>query len=272
MVSGAPLSISRALSASLFGLAGGSEEARHVDPAAALREATERNAREEREAAARAEADAQAAASVQTEAQAAAAAQAKAATKAQAEADAKATVNPAGSGIPEAANLELPEPPVVEDRAPTGAAGADQTALEREVTDPVVPEAEVAQRAPGAGERGGDHPEGPEVPPANTGLVTSQAMTRARPCARARRERPQRLVETGPASLQGAGIEATSSAPPGWASGASIAVLNLAVQDVLDKFATHSATLLKARSEMVAMQTSVRDYHNLRASAFNSQN
>jgi hypothetical protein len=30
------------------------------------------------------------------------------------------------------------------------------------------------------------------------------------------------------------------------------------VKDVLDKFTAHGATLLKERSEMVAMQTSVR--------------
>ena len=91
----------------------------------------------------------------------------------QAEGEAKAAENPTGSGIPEAANLEQPEPPVVEDRAPTKAAGSDQTALEREVTDPVIPEAEVVQRAPGAGERGGGHPEGPELPPASAGLAMS---------------------------------------------------------------------------------------------------
>ena len=67
-----------------------------------------------------------------------------------------------------------------------------------------------------------------------------------------------RPVEIGAASSQGADTEATSSAPPGWTPGAGPAALNLAVQDVLDKFNTHSATLLKARNEMVAMQTSVR--------------
>ena len=55
-----------------------------------------------------------------------------------------------------------------------------------------------------------------------------------------------------------ADTEATSSALPGWTPGAGPATLNLAVQDVLDKFSAHGATLLKARSEMVAMQTSAR--------------
>nr|XP_020156367.1 M protein, serotype 24-like [Aegilops tauschii subsp. strangulata] len=45
----APLSLSRALSGSVIGAAGGSAEPRHVDPFADLQEATERNAQEARE-------------------------------------------------------------------------------------------------------------------------------------------------------------------------------------------------------------------------------
>jgi hypothetical protein len=132
-----------------------------MDPAAALREATERNAREareEREAAARLEAEAAAAA--QAEADAAAKAQADAVAKAQAEADAKAAEDLARSVVPEVTDSHRSEPPVVEDRASTGPAGAGQAAPERERADPVVPEAEVVLQAPGAGERGGGRPEG----------------------------------------------------------------------------------------------------------------
>lgn len=51
------------------------------------------------------------------------AAQVEAANNARAEAN--AAENPAGSGILVASNLEQPELPVVEERALTGAAGAD---------------------------------------------------------------------------------------------------------------------------------------------------
>nr|XP_020196410.1 tol-Pal system protein TolA-like [Aegilops tauschii subsp. strangulata] len=186
----------------------------------------ERNAREaqeEREAAAREEADTQATASVQTGAQAAAMARAEAATKAQAEANAKAAEDPTGSGIPEAASLEQPEPLVVEAQAPPGAVGAYQMASEREVTDSIVLEAEVTQHASGAGEQSGGCLEGPEMPLASAGLVTSQAMT-ARSLLRphqARAASEPRPVETGAASPLGADTGATSSAPPGWTSGAS---------------------------------------------------
>ena len=54
-----------------------------------------------------------------------------------------------------------------------------------------------------------------------------------------------------------ADTEATSSAPPGWTPGAGSAVLNLAVQDVLNKFKTHSATRLQARNEMAVMQMTI---------------
>lgn len=79
----------------VFGSAGGPEDARRVDPAAALQETMERNARkawEEWDAAARKEVEAASAA--QVEAEAVTKAQADAAAKAQAEADAKAMGGP----------------------------------------------------------------------------------------------------------------------------------------------------------------------------------
>ena len=118
MLHRAPLSLSRALSASMFGGAEGSENVHRVDSAAALREATERNAREAQVGAvAWAEADAQAAVSTLAKALAVLSAQAKATTKEQAKADAKAVEDPAGGRIPEAGNLEWTEPRVVETHA-----------------------------------------------------------------------------------------------------------------------------------------------------------
>jgi hypothetical protein len=112
--------VSRAPSASVIGEAGGSEDACRVDPAAALREATERNAREareEREAAARLEAAAAAAA--RAEAEAAAKAREEGAAKAQAEADVKAAEDLARSVVPESTDPQQSGPPTVEDLVPT---------------------------------------------------------------------------------------------------------------------------------------------------------
>nr|XP_020165235.1 uncharacterized protein LOC109750694 [Aegilops tauschii subsp. strangulata] len=86
MVSAAPVSLERSTSASVVRMAQGSTNTRRIDPAADLREALERNAREvweEKEAAAKeAEADKAAAAKVaQADADAAAQAQADATTK-----------------------------------------------------------------------------------------------------------------------------------------------------------------------------------------------
>jgi hypothetical protein len=150
-----------------------------VDPAADLRRATERNAREaQEEAVVRAEADALAAASAQAKARAteAARAQAEAAAKEQAEADAKATEDPADGGIPEATFPEQLEPPVAKNSAPIGAAGAGQAAPERMVADAAALEAEATRRGPGVGEQGNDRPGGPEVPPASARMETSQAL------------------------------------------------------------------------------------------------
>nr|XP_020190184.1 general transcriptional corepressor CYC8-like [Aegilops tauschii subsp. strangulata] len=269
------LSLSRALSASVIGAAGGPEDACRVDPAAALREATERNAREaqqERDAAAQAEAEA--ADEARAEADAAAKAQADATAKEQADAAAKVREEEASRDrAPEATDPQQTEPPVEEGQALTRGAGADQTALERGGADPVILEAEVPSRALTTSERG-SWPEVPEVPPSSAELVVGRVVTTRVPA----RQRPARAVSTlrpmevGVASSSVPDTKATSTAPPDWASGAGSGVLNMAVKGILEQFNAHGATLLKSRSELLAMQTAVQDYHNLRAAAYNSQN
>ena len=132
----APLSLSRAPSASVIGAAGGPEDTRRMDPVAALREATEKNvqeAQQELDAAARAEAEA--ADATQVEANGAAKAREEEAARDRAQ---KATG-------PQQIKL-----PVVEGQALTGGAGAEQTALERGGADPVIPERKVPLHAPTA--------------------------------------------------------------------------------------------------------------------------
>ena len=144
---------------------------------------------------------------------------------------------------------------MVEAQGPTREAGANQSAPEREVVDFAVPEAEmtrrvpeaeVTQRARDAGERGDGHPKGSEVPLTGTGLATSHAMTVRIPLRprQARVAFEMRPVETRPASSQEADAGATSSAPPGCMLLTGTAALNLAMQDVMDKFSADGAALL----------------------------
>nr|XP_020152519.1 uncharacterized protein LOC109737802 [Aegilops tauschii subsp. strangulata] len=118
-------------------------------------------------------------------------------------------------------------------------------------------DAKAAEDPTGGGIPGAANLEQPEVP-----VVEAQAPTRA---VGADQTAPER--EAADSTIPTAAV--TQHVP---GAGAGTVALNLTVQDVLDKFATHDATLLKARSEMAVMQTSVQDYHNLRAAAFNSQN
>jgi hypothetical protein len=65
-------------------------------------------------------------------------------------------------------------------------------------------------------------------------------------------------MEVGAASSSAPDAEATSAAPPDWTSGAGSGVLKVEVQDVLDLFKAHGATLLQAGKELTAMQATVR--------------
>nr|XP_020151478.1 uncharacterized abhydrolase domain-containing protein DDB_G0269086-like [Aegilops tauschii subsp. strangulata] len=113
MVFAALLSLSWAPSASVFGVAGSPKVLRHVDPVAALREATEKNtleAQQERDTEARA--DAEVAEAARAKADAAAKAQADAAAKEQADVAAKAQEEEASRGrAPEATGPQHAEPP-----------------------------------------------------------------------------------------------------------------------------------------------------------------
>ena len=92
--------------------------------------------------------------------------------------------------------------PAPEIPAPTGGAGADQTALERVRANPVVLEMEVPPLVPTPSEQG-SRPEVSEVPPSSAELVVSWAMmTRASAHMRpARAASALRLASVEAASL-----------------------------------------------------------------------
>nr|XP_020188432.1 uncharacterized protein LOC109774127 [Aegilops tauschii subsp. strangulata] len=268
MVSAAPLSLSRAPSALVIGAAGGPEDARRMDPAAALREVTERNAREVelvRDAAARLEAEAADAA--RAKANAAAKAQADAAAKEQSDATAKAQEEDAArdkaskaTGMQQRSRqwwrarrrLEEPRPT----RRPWRVEGPTPSSWRRKCFR--------VRRMLARG----NWPEVPEVPPSSGELVLNRVPVRQCP---ARAVSAPRLTAVGTASSSAPNTEAASAALLDWESGTSSGTLNGAVKGILERFNAHSATLLKSREELRGMQAAVRDYHNSRVAAYNAQ-
>nr|XP_040245352.1 uncharacterized protein LOC120964620 [Aegilops tauschii subsp. strangulata] len=142
VVHAAPLSLQRSTSASIIGGPEGSANTRCMDPRAELQSAMERNAREAREEQERADkAKVDAARAAQEEADVAARALADASAKAQAEKAAKAQAEKAiGVQAGAATHGQAPlliaplrsMPPATEVLAPTGGAGIDKPAMERE--------------------------------------------------------------------------------------------------------------------------------------------
>ncbi|XP_073362914.1 uncharacterized protein [Aegilops tauschii subsp. strangulata] len=62
-----------------------------------------------------------------------------------------------------------------------------------------------------------------------------------------------------------------ASATSGWTPGRGTAVVNIAAQDVRTRLQNQAATLRQFTDEFLATRAAIRDYHNLRAAAFNSQ-
>lgn len=144
-----------------------------------------------------------------------------------------------------------------------GIAKANQSTPMQVVVDDAIPEAEEAQHTPGAdGQEGGEPTqlEASEAPQTGVGKVASRAMvTHASSCLRMGRATSEPIPgDTAASSSQGTNGGATSAAPPGWAAGVGSVALNLAVQDVLDKFPAHNITLQRAREDLLEMRASVQ--------------
>ena len=97
--------------------------------------------------------------------------------KEQEDAAAKVQEEDASRGrAPKATGPQHAEPPVLEDQAPTGGAGADQPTLERGEADPVVSKTEVPPRAPIISMQGSRR-EAPLMPPSGGELVVGPIPT-----------------------------------------------------------------------------------------------
>nr|XP_020190828.1 tol-Pal system protein TolA-like [Aegilops tauschii subsp. strangulata] len=259
-----------------------SANTRRIDPLADLWEATEKNAREAREEKERVEqAKAGAAMAAQEEADAAAKAQADAAAKAReeeatkAQADGAAEAQAGGAAGSQAPQLVIPlrsMPPAPGISVPTGAAGNDQPFMEREGGEAVVPRAEVPQPTPAA-ETQGSRPNAPSAPQVGGGLVvgvTPVARTPARRRAAKATSAP-RPQEIGASSSSAPEAEATSAVPQEWTTGGGTSVLNKAAHEVHSLLQAQGDALNDYMEKFLASRAAVRDYHNVRAAAYNSQ-
>nr|XP_020160617.1 uncharacterized protein LOC109745887 [Aegilops tauschii subsp. strangulata] len=265
MVSAAPLSLEKPAAASVIGSAETSTTTQRIDPTADLREAQERNmreAREEQEAARRekAEADKAEAAALKKLAEAEADFAAKKLAEEAARRQAPLFVIPLNS---------VPPPP--EFTAPTGGAGDEQPVMEREGGDVVMPEADVPPPPLSQGAQE-NRQAGPLVQPAGGEMATGPTPEAHTPSRRrgAKTTSVPRSLEAGAASLSVPDAEETSAAPTEWVRGGGTGALNRAVLDVQAKLRAEAIALQQCNRAFMDSRAAIRDYHNLRATTFNS--
>lgn len=111
------------------------------------------------------------------------------------------------------------------------------------------------------------------MPPAETVVATVLVPAVRIPMRRylekaASAPRPQ---ATGALSSSALDIEATSAAPAGWVRGGRTGALNEASLDVQAKLRVEAVALKRCNEAYLESRTAIRDYHNLRATAYNSK-
>nr|XP_020182865.1 actin cytoskeleton-regulatory complex protein PAN1-like [Aegilops tauschii subsp. strangulata] len=262
----APLSLKKSAAASIVGSAETSTTTRRIDPAANLREATERNAweaREEQEAARleKAKAERAEAAALKKLAEAEEAAAAKKQAEEAARRQSAIFVTPLSSA-----------PPPPEFVARTGGAGGEHPIIERDGGDVAMPDA-TAPQPPPSEEARDKQPADPPAPPAGDEMATGptpevRTPTHRRLAKAASAPRPQ---ETTAASSSIPDAEATSVAPTGWVQGGGTSPLNTAILNVQAKLQAEADALKRCNNAFLESRAAVRDYHNLRATVFNSK-
>nr|XP_020148351.2 translation initiation factor IF-2-like [Aegilops tauschii subsp. strangulata] len=206
---------------------GGLHQQCRIDPAADLREAQERNAREVRKvkeaAAKKAEADKAAAAKAAQE-------DADSAAKKRAE-------DAARQQIPQLITPLCSAPPAPEFSAPAGGAGDKKSIGEREGGDVVLPELEVPPRPPTADAQS-SQPAAPLVTPVGGELVMGSGPTSRTPVRRRveKAASAPRPMEVRSASSSAPEADSTSVAPTEWVHGGGTSALIKAAQDVQANF------------------------------------
>ena len=226
---------------------------RRIDPAADLREATERNAREAREEqeAARlekAEAEKAEAAALKKLAEAEAADAAKKQAEEAARRQSAVFVTPLNSA-----------PPPPEFVAQTGEAGGEHPVMERDSGDVAMPDV-IVPPPPPSGNAQGEQPADPPVPPTGNEVVTGptpevRTLTRRRLAKAASAPRP---LETGAASSSIPDTEATSAAPTGWVRGGGTGPLDKAILDVQAKLRAEADAIKHCNKTFLESREAIR--------------
>ena len=238
-----------------MGSAESSANTRRADPAADLREATERNAREKREEEAerleKAEAD-RAAASAQKKLE-----DAKAALAARWRAE-EAARRRSAMLVPPLSSA----PPPPEFTGQTGEAGTEKPVVEKEsseasMSDTLVPP---PPPPPPSGRPHGKQPAGPSELPVTDEAEARLLLQVASPvrCRLERATSAPRPRETGAASSATLDVEATSTTPTGWLHGGGTEPLNQALLDVQAKLRAEGDALQTCTRAHLAARTTVR--------------
>ena len=226
---------------------------RRIDPAADLREATKRNAREARE-------EQEAARLEKAEAEKAEAASLKKLAEAEAADAAKKQAEEAArrqSAVFVTALNSAPPPP--EFVAQTGEAGDEHPIMERDGSDVAMPDV-IVPPPPPSGSVQGEQPADPPVPPTENEVATCLTLEVGTPTRRrlAKAASAPRPLETGVASSSIPDTEATSAAPTGWVRVGGTGPLNKAMLDVQAKLRAEADAIKNCNKAYLASREAIR--------------
>nr|XP_020159864.1 uncharacterized protein LOC109745140 [Aegilops tauschii subsp. strangulata] len=142
--------------------------------------------------------------------------------------------------------------------------------MERDSGDVPMPDV-VVPRPPPSEEARDKQPADPPAPPARDEMATDPTPDVRTPTHRrlAKAASAPRPLEAGVASSSIPDTEATSAAPTGWVRGGGTGPLNKAILDVQAKIRAEADAIKHNNKAFLASREAIRDYHNLRAAAFN---
>nr|XP_020187552.1 uncharacterized protein LOC109773267 [Aegilops tauschii subsp. strangulata] len=163
-------------------------------------------------------------------------------------------------------------PPPPEFVAQTGGAGGEHLIMERDSGDVAMPDV-IVPPPPPSKEARDKQPADPPAPPAGNKMVTGPTPGVRTPLRRrlVKAASAPRPLETGAASSSIPDTEATSAAPTRWVRGGGTGPLNKAILDVQAKLRAEADALKHCNKALLESREAIRDYHNLRATAFNSK-
>nr|XP_045086309.1 formin-like protein 5 [Aegilops tauschii subsp. strangulata] len=144
--------------------------------------------------------------------------------------------------------------------------------MERDSGDVAMPDV-IVPRPPPSGSAQGEQPVDLPVPPTGNEVVMGPTPEVSTPTRRrlAKAASAPHPLETGAASSSIPDTEATSAAPTGWVRGGGTGPLNKAILDIQAKLHAKADAIKHCNKAYLESREAIRDYHNLRAAAFNSK-